>query len=236
MGILVLFHIQVDELGLRHTIHISIWIVDGRLIELGHAAHQFREALLIVQGVRLRIDTGNLDGDIVDVWFLQGLQIRIVALVGLAVAQHHFTQQVDVLTDVLLESCGQMLCQAGTCGIDDDTTGVPAQAPLDDGHCCPIEEGQVGKLLVHPEECMVGAVQELGDAVLVDKFLHAQGQLLAVAYLAGLVEHAHDEFLVAGRSHHRAIHVLFTLLRLGKAGITLVVEFAHPGEDFLDSW
>ena len=127
-----------------------------------------------------------------------------------------------------------MICQAGSCCINDDTTGIPAQAPLDNGHSSPVEEGEVSKLLVHPEKEMVRFVQELGDSVLVDKLLHADSQFLSVANLTGLIQHAHDEFLVAGCGHHRAIHVLFTLLGLGKAGITLIVKFSHPGENLLN--
>ena len=228
MGILVLLHIEVDELGFGHTVHIGIGIIDGRLVELRHAADKLREALLIVQGMRLRIDAGDLDGDVVDVWLLQGLQVRLVALVGLPVAQNHFTQQVDVLPDVLMETGGKMLRQAGTGSIDDDTAGIAAKTPLDDGHSHPIEDRKVGKLLVHPEKSVIEAVEELRDAVLVDEFLHTDCQLLAVTDLTGLVKHAHDELLVTGGGDHCAIHMLLALLQLGQSGVALVVKLAHP--------
>ena len=111
-----------------------------------------------------------------------------------------------------METRSKVFCQARTRSINDDTAGVTTQTPLDKGHGYPIKEGKIGKLLVHPEECMVEAVEELGDSILVDKFLHADSQFLTVTDLTSLVKHTHDEFLVAGRGNHRAIHVLFTLL------------------------
>ena len=48
VGIFVLLHIQIDELGLGHSVHIGIRIVDSRLIEFRHSSNQFREAFLVV--------------------------------------------------------------------------------------------------------------------------------------------------------------------------------------------
>ena len=73
MSILVLLHVEINELGLSHAIDIGVGIVDSRLIKFRHATDKFREAFLIVQGVCLRINAGNLDRDIVDVRFLEGL-------------------------------------------------------------------------------------------------------------------------------------------------------------------
>ena len=70
---------------------------------------------------------------------------------------------------------------------------------------------------------MVGLVEEVGNAILVDKVFHAHGQLLSVAHLTGLVEHAYNEFLVVWRGDHGAIHVLFFFLQFGQSGITLIV-------------
>ena len=57
MGILVLLHIEVDELGALLAVFVNVGIVDGSLVKLRHTAHQFRERLLIVEGVGLGIDT-----------------------------------------------------------------------------------------------------------------------------------------------------------------------------------
>ena len=129
-----------------------------------------------------------------------------------------------------------MFRQAWTSGIDDNTTRVATQTPLDDGHCYPVEEGHIGKLLVHPEQGMVNGAKELGYSVLVDEFLHAQGQFLAVANLARLVQHTHNKLLVGGSSHHGAIHVLLALLQFSQPGVTLIIKLSHPGEDLLDGW
>ena len=54
-------------------------------------------------------------------------------MVGFSVAEHHFAQQVDVLSDFLLCTGGQMLRELRTRFVDDDLRGVHAQALLDDG-------------------------------------------------------------------------------------------------------
>ena len=171
----------------------------------------------------LGIDTRYFHRYIINVGLFESFEIRLITLVGLAVAEHHLAQQVDVLTDILAEAGSQVLGQVGTCGIDNHTAGVAAQAPLDDGNSHPVEEGQIGKLLVHPEQGMVGLVEEMGNAVLVDQVFHTNSQLLGVAHLTGLVEHAHDKLLVARGGDHGAVHVLLFLLQLGQSGITLIV-------------
>ena len=85
MGILILLHIQVDELRFFHTLCIGIRIINGRLVQLRHTAYQFWEAFFVIQCMSLCIDTRNLYRDIVDVRFFQCLQIRVVTLVGLTV-------------------------------------------------------------------------------------------------------------------------------------------------------
>ena len=91
---------------------------------------------------------------------------------SITIAKNYLTQKIYILANVLLETCSQMISQAGSCGINDDTTGVPAQAPLNDGYSSPIEKGKISKFLIHPEQQMVCGVKELGDSVLVNKFLH----------------------------------------------------------------
>ena len=213
MGILVFLHVEVDELRPLHALWVGIGIVDGGLIEFRHAADQLGKALLVVQRMSLGVDAGDLHADIVDVRFLQGFEIRVVALVGLAVAQHYLAQQIHVLADILAETGGQVFREVRTCCVDDDAAGITAQAPLDDGHGHPVEEWLVSKLLVHPEQSMVTAIEEVGDAVLVDQVLYPSGQFLSVAHLTCLVEHTDDELLVTGCGDHGAIHVLFALLK-----------------------
>ena len=159
----------------------------------------------------------------------------MIALVGLCLAQHDLTQEVHILSDVIVEAGGQVTREAGTGCVDDHAAGVAAQTPLDDRHCRPVEERQVGKLLIHPEESMVRGVEELGDAILVYQFLHAACQLLRVAHLAGLIEHTDNELLVRRSGDHGAVHVLLALFGAGKPRIALVVEFPHPRENLIDS-
>ena len=121
-------------------------------------------------------------------------------------------------------------------GIDDDAARVATQAPLDDGHSCPVEQRQVGKLPIHPEQRAVRTVEETRDAVQVDEFLDAERQLLIVAYLTRLVEHTHDELLVRGCRHHCAVHVLLALLGTRQARVAFVIEFPHPRENLFDGW
>lgn len=84
--VLVLLHVKVDELRSLITLLVYIRIVDGSLIKLRHATHQFGEALLVVQRVGLGIDAGNLDRDVVDVWLFQCLNRVVITLVGLFVS------------------------------------------------------------------------------------------------------------------------------------------------------
>ena len=213
MGIFILLHIEVDELGPLHTLRIGVRIIDGSLIEFRHTTYQFWEALLIIQRMRLGVDAGDLHADVVDIGFLQRLEIGLIALVGLTVAQHDLTQEVHVLSDVLIETGGQMLGQIRTRCVDDDATGVSTQAPLDDGNGDPVEQRQIGELLIHTEQQVVGRPQELGDAILVDQVLHPSGQFLGVTHLTRLVEHTDNELLVRRCRHHRSIHVLLTLFQ-----------------------
>ena len=73
--VLVFLHVEVDELGTFHAVLIDVGIVDGGLIEFGHASHQLGETFLVVEGVGLGIDTRDLHGDIVDVGFLERLKV-----------------------------------------------------------------------------------------------------------------------------------------------------------------
>ena len=179
--VLVFLHVEVDELGALAAVLVDVGEVDGLLVEFGHAAHQLGEALLVVERVRLGVDARNLDRDVVDVGAFEGLEVVVVALVGLAVAQHHFAQQVDVLAYLLLEAGGQVLGQARACLVDDDLGGVGAQAALDDGNGDGVEA--VGEALVHLEEQGVALVEELRYSILVYEHLYPFCELLVITNL-----------------------------------------------------
>ena len=123
--------------------------------------------------MRLRVDARDFDGDVIDVRFLYRVEVGVEALVCLSIAQHDFTQEIHVLSYIFLETCGQMLSQAGSCSIDDNTTCIATQAPLDDGYGSPIEQRQVGKLPIHPEQSTICIVKETRNAVQIDEFLDA---------------------------------------------------------------
>ena len=57
VGILVLLHIKVNELGPLHALRVGIGMVDGGLIEFRHTVYQFRKRLLVIEGMGLGIDT-----------------------------------------------------------------------------------------------------------------------------------------------------------------------------------
>ena len=129
----------------------------------------------------LGIDARDLYRDVVDVGLLERLYCVVVATVGFLIAKHHLTEQVDVLSDILLVALGQVLSQCRACGVEDDTRGVHAQTFLDDGDGNGIEV--ITKSLVHLEEQTVAGIEELGHAILVDEHFDALGQLTVVAYL-----------------------------------------------------
>ena len=114
MGVLVLLHVQIDELGSLLPVLVNVRIVNSSLIQLRHTAHQLRERLLIVQSMSLGIDTRNLHRYIVDIWLLQSFKITIITLVGLLVAKHHLAEQVDILANLLLKTGSKMLRQMRT--------------------------------------------------------------------------------------------------------------------------
>ena len=121
-----------------------------------------------------------------------------------------------------------MVRQVWSCCINNHPTRVSTQSPFDDGHCRPVEQRCIGKLLIHPEQRVVYWSKELRNAVLIDEILHPSSQFLGVSHLTRLIQHTHDKLLVVRRGNHCAIHVLLTLLSLCQTRITLVIEFPHP--------
>lgn len=124
--VLILFHVKVDKLRPFVALLIHIKIVYGGLIELRHTAHEFGERLLIVQGMGLSIDTRDLHGDIIDVRLLERLEGVLVTAVCLLVSQHDLTEEVHVLTDVLMVALGEVLRQRRARRIKDDIKAVLA--------------------------------------------------------------------------------------------------------------
>ncbi len=100
--VLVFFHVEVDKLRFLLAVGRDVRIVDGCLVERGHAAYELREGLLVVQRVGLCIDTRNFHRDVVDVGLFECLDGVVIALVSLFVSEYHLAEQVDVLPDVLL--------------------------------------------------------------------------------------------------------------------------------------
>ena len=64
---------------------------------------------------------------------------------------------------------------------------------------------------------MIALAEELRNAILVYQLLHTDGQLLGVTHLTGLIQHAHDELLVAWCGDHRSILVLLILFSFGES-------------------
>ena len=183
VGVLVFLHVEVNELGTFHAVLVNVGVVDSGLIEFRHAVNEFGETFLVVQSMGLGIDTRNLYGDIIDVGFLECLKVHVVAFVCLTVAQHHFAKQIDVLSDFLLETCGKVVGEMRTCGIDNHSAGVAAQTPLHDRNGNLTEGRHVTERFVNLEEEMVERIEEFGNAILVNQFLHSHGQFLVVANL-----------------------------------------------------
>ena len=73
VGILVFFHVEVDEFGPFLSLGSGVWVVDGCLIEFRHAANQFWKALFVVECMGLGIDARDFDRDVVDVGLFQCL-------------------------------------------------------------------------------------------------------------------------------------------------------------------
>ena len=181
----------------------------------------------------LGVDTGDLDRNIVDIGLLQCVDRILIAAVGLFIAEHHLTEQVYVLSDVLLVALCQVAGQTGSGSIQDDARGVRAQALLDDRDGDGIE--QIAKRLVHLEEPGVALVEELGHSILIDEHLDAARELTVVADLRTLIEHLHQELLVAGTLYHRGIHILFAALGRCDTLLTGVVESHQPRLYFFNS-
>ena len=234
MGVLILLHVEVDKLGALLAVFVNVGIVDGSLVEFRHTANKFGERLLIVERVCLGVDTRNLHRDIVDVRFLKSLEIAVVALVGFLVSEHHLTEQVDVLANLLVETCGKVIGEVRTCSVDDDARGVHAKALLDDGYGNGIEI--VTERLVHLEQEAVASVEKLGHSIFVDEGLDALGEFLGVAYLRRLVEHLHQELLVAGSLHHCCILVLFCSFGRRDACLAGVIQRHQPLFYFFYCW
>ena len=181
VSVLVFLHVEVDELRTLLAILINVWVVDGCLVEFRHAAYELRERLLIVKCMGLGVDTRDLDRDVVDVWLLESFKVAVVALVGFFIAQHHLTEEVDVLSDLLFEAFSKVLGEMRTCSIDDDARGIHSQTLLDDRDGDRVEI--VAESLIDLEEEGIALVKELWDSILVDEHLDTLGEFLVVADL-----------------------------------------------------
>ena len=69
-----------------HSVFICMGEVYCFLVKSGHAFHQFRETLFIIQGMRLGVDAGYLDGDIVNIRSFQCFQVMIVTVICFPIA------------------------------------------------------------------------------------------------------------------------------------------------------
>jgi len=92
LSVLVFLHVQVDKLGTGHPLFIHIRVLDGLPIDSGQAFTQVHLILGIIQGIDLSVNTRYLDGNIVYLGIGQRFQVMMVAVVGFAITQHHFTQ------------------------------------------------------------------------------------------------------------------------------------------------
>lgn len=61
--------------------------------------------------MRLGVDAGNLDGDIVDVRSFECFEVVLVAVVGFSVAQYDFAQQIYIPPYLLVEAFGEVFRQ-----------------------------------------------------------------------------------------------------------------------------
>ena len=147
-------------------------------------------------------------------------------MVGFSVAEHHFAQQVDVLSDFLLCTGGQMLRELRTRFVDDDLRGVHAQALLDDGDGDKVE--MMAECLIHSEQEAVPLVQKFGNAVLVEKGFDTFGKYPSVTDLRRFIQHLHEEFLVLRTLHHDSIFMLFAAFGFCDGLLTGIVQFEYP--------
>ena len=67
MRVFVLFHVQIDELGLFCTGFVYIREINSLLIERGHSRDEFGKTFLIIQGMRLSVDSRYFHRDIIDI-------------------------------------------------------------------------------------------------------------------------------------------------------------------------
>lgn len=82
--------------------------------------------------MRLGVDTRDFHGDIVDVRLFESFNSVLIPAVGLFITEHDLTEEVDVLTDVLMVALGEVLRQCRAGSIEDDTRGIGTQTVLDD--------------------------------------------------------------------------------------------------------
>ena len=87
----------------------------------------------------LSIDTGNLDGNVIDIGGFQSFQIMPVAMIGFLVAQDYLAQQIDILACFLPVTILQMMCERRTFPGNNDRCRIFAQTPFDDGYGNKIE-------------------------------------------------------------------------------------------------
>ena len=224
--VFVLLHVEVDELGAFHTVLVYVRVVYRPLVEGGHAAYQFGETFFVIQGMRLGVDAGYLDGDVVDVGSFECFEVVLIAVVGFSVAQYDFAQKIYVLAYLLLEAFGKVFRQLRARFIEDHFGGVHAEALLYNRYGDEVEVMSEG--LVHLEEEGIALVQEFGHAVAVYQGFDAGGKFLAVAYLRGFVEHLHQEAFVLGALHHDGVLMLFFPFFVRDGLFTSVIELQYP--------
>lgn len=123
--VLVLLHVEVDELGRAG----GCGALEERSELLDDVVHR-----VVERPRRVRVHRrGDLDGDVVDVVAGQELVRALQSSGGFALAQHGLAEQVDVEADAVALDAGDGRAELGVGGVDDEVADHVAQDSSGDG-------------------------------------------------------------------------------------------------------